>query len=119
MRTFRNIGTLALLLITMIATAKVITTSFTVKGQCGECKENIEKALDVKGISFAEWDVKTKVLTVRYNDSKITEDEIHTIISKLGYSTDKMEADKEAESKLSKCCQPPAKAKAKSCCSKS
>lgn len=115
MKTLRNILTTVLILTVVTVFAKNITQTITVKGQCGDCKERIETALDIKGISYAEWNAESKELTVRYNDKKITEDEIHKIISELGYATDKLEANKSAESKLPGCCQP--KTKSKSCCS--
>ena len=118
MKSLKYILTLTLILSTTVMFAKNITTKIKVKGQCGMCKTKIEKALDVKGISFAEWDKKTKILRVRYNDSKITEDKIHEIISNLGYATDKLAADKTAESKLDKCCRPKDKKKGDACCSK-
>ena len=103
---------IGLMLLSIAAFAKSITTKFKVEGQCGECKERIEKALDVPGISFAEWNKETKMLTVRYNDKKFQEDDIHKIVSELGYATSKMKANLEAQKKLSACCQPK-----KSCCS--
>lgn len=116
---------LTLLVMSTIAVmAKNVTTTFMVKGQCGECKENIEKALDIPGVSFAEWNEESKMLTVRYNDKKISEDEIHNLISNTGYATNKLAANMEAQSKLSACCQPPkevkscSKDKAAGCCSK-
>ncbi len=44
--------------------------------------------------------------TIKFNDQKFSENDIHKIISDLGYSTEKMHANKEAEKKLPKCCQP-------------
>lgn len=114
MKTRNIILTMTLVFSTMLVFAKSITHSFKVEGQCGDCKERIEAALDIKGITFAEWNEETKMLTVRFNDKKITEDEIHTLISNLGYATDKLEANKAAEGKLPKCCQP--KDNKKSCC---
>ena len=78
------------------------------------CKDKIETALDIPGISFAEWDVESKILTVRYNDKKVKEDNIHSIISNLGYATDKLGANQEAQNNLHACCKPKVK---KSCCS--
>lgn len=105
-----------ILILTLFATitlyAKPITTKIVVKGECEMCKEKIEKALDIPGISFAEWNQESKVLTVRYNDSKLTEDKIHSIISNIGYATDKVAANKEAQDKLDKCCKP----QKKGCC---
>ncbi len=86
--------------------AKSVVTEFTVKAQCGECKERIEEALDVQGVSFAIWDKESKMLTVRYNNKRFSEDDIHKLISDLGYETSKRKANKEAERKLPKCCQP-------------
>lgn len=86
--------------------AKSVLLEFKVEGQCGDCKERIEKALDRPGINYAQWNVETKVLTVRFNDNKFSESDIHKIISDLGYSTSKLKASKTAEQKLPKCCQP-------------
>lgn len=113
---------LAILMIAALGvTAKNITKTILVKGECGECKEKIEAALDMPGVSFAEWNEETKMLTIRFNDKKITEDDIHNTISNLGYATDRLEANKASQAKLSKCCQPKEVKKAcddkKSCCS--
>ncbi|MBI1305604.1 MAG: ATPase [Bacteroidetes bacterium] len=104
----RSLTAIAILFIMslQIAYAKKVTTEFKVYGQCGECKEKIEKALDVPGITFAEWNVETKMLKVQYNDDKYTVDQIHDIMHKLGYATDKGSAESSAEKKLPKCCQP-------------
>jgi copper chaperone CopZ len=113
---------IALLMVcTVGAYAKTITETFLVKGECGLCKEKIEKALDIPGISFAEWSTETKMLTIRYNDKKVSATDIHTTISKLGYATDKMEADKEGQAALDSCCKPIEVKKCgteKGCCSK-
>ncbi len=103
--------------------AKTITQKILVKGECEMCKDKIEKALDVPGISFAEWDVESKMLTVRYNDKKISEDQIHETISELGYATDKLAANVASQKSLDKCCQPKDAVKAcgsekAGCCSK-
>lgn len=112
MRILKRTLTLTLILASLTVLAKNITTKFKVEGQCGECKENIEQALDIPGISYAEWNVESKMLTIRYNDKKIALDEIHDIISNIGYATSEQKANLEAQKKLSACCQP----KTKSCC---
>ncbi|MFT4522843.1 MAG: mercuric ion binding protein [Bacteroidia bacterium] len=88
------------------AFAKVLTTTFKVEGQCGECKERIEAALDAEGVIFAEWDVDSKLLTVKYNNKKISLDDVHAKISAAGYSTSKVKANPTAEKLLPGCCQP-------------
>ncbi len=112
MKTLKRTLTFALILASLTVLAKNITTKFKVEGQCGECKENIEQALDIPGVSYAEWNVESKMLTIRYNDRKIALDEIHGIISNIGYATSEQRANLEAQKKLSACCQP----KTKSCC---
>lgn len=95
-----------LVAISQFAVAKSVVKEFEVKGQCGDCKDRIENALDLKGISFATWDKDSKILTVRFNDKLYSENQIHKIISDLGYATSKVEANKTAENKLPKCCRP-------------
>lgn len=98
---------LAILLVSTVAVmAKTVTQKILVKGECGKCKDKIETALDIPGVSFAEWNKETKMLTVRYNDKKVSEDQIHTIVSDLGYATSKLGANKAKQAALAKCCQP-------------
>lgn len=75
--------------------------------ECGMCKDRIEKDLNYrKGIVFAELEVATKELTVKYNKQKITLDEIRTIIAEMGYDADNVSANPTAQSELPACCQP-------------
>jgi mercuric ion binding protein len=107
---------IALIMVSTVAVfAKPITKKIKVEGECDMCKDKIEAALDIPGVSFAEWDVESKMLTVRFNDKKINEDEIHTLMSELGYATDKLAANVASQKKLDSCCQP--KVKSKGCCS--
>lgn len=75
--------------------------------ECGMCKDRIEGELNyVKGIVFAELDVSSKMLTVKYKKEKITADEIRKKVSEIGYNADDVKADTEAQSQLPACCQP-------------
>ena len=51
---------------------------------CGMCEERIENALDLKGISFASWNQETKICNVTYDMKKVSEKEIHQLLSKIG-----------------------------------
>ncbi len=74
--------------------------------QCDMCKETIEKAMAFeKGVKTSDLDVKTKVLTVKYEAAKTTPEKIKLAISKVGYDADDVKADPKAYSKLSPCCQ--------------
>jgi copper chaperone CopZ len=112
-----------LLFISTVLFAKNITSRIEVKANCKICKEKIEKTLDIPGISHADWNKETKILTVRYNDKKVSLDDIHSMISKIGYSTNKVNANTKSQAQLMKCCQPKEPIKKcgttkKGCCSK-
>ena len=75
--------------------------------QCGDCKARIEKDLNfTSGIIYAELDLETKKVTVKYNSKKISPEEIRKRISELGYKADDVKANSVAQSELPKCCQP-------------
>src|SRR4051812_39947680 len=71
-------------------------TSFKVYGNCESCKKRIEKAVKVDGVKAAVWNVDTKVMTVAFNPSKITLDQIQQNIAKVGYDTEKFSANDSA-----------------------
>jgi len=51
--------------------SKKKTERFVVYGQCGMCKERIEGKLNyTKGVQYAEWNEKDKVLEVSFNPQK-------------------------------------------------
>ena len=79
-------------------------TSFLVNGICDMCEERIEKALDIKGVSFASWNLETKMCNVTYNTKKITEKEIHQLLAKIGHDTQQCKASDDAYNKLHHCC---------------
>lgn len=81
------------------------TASFKVYGNCGMCKNRIESSLKTDGISQANWDVKSKILTVTYNPHVISLDDIHKKIAAVGHDTDKVKADDKTYKNLMGCCQ--------------
>ena len=83
-----------------------ITDIIMVYGNCAMCKRRIEGSLDyIKGIHSVDWDIDTKVLTVKYDNEKITKDEIKKKVAAAGHDTDKFIAKKEVYDKLPGCCQ--------------
>lgn len=80
--------------------------SFGVRGNCGMCKETIEKAANgVEGVVMATWDKTQKNIDVEFDESKTDAMAIHKAIAASGYDTDKVEADEEAYNSLPECCQ--------------
>lgn len=87
------------------AQKKVQTIEFHVDGLCEMCKERIEKAVDLKGVKYAEYDVDSKQMEVTFSTKKITEMEIHRAIADIGHDTEKIKASDEAYNSLHHCCK--------------
>ncbi|MBA4260270.1 MAG: hypothetical protein C0446_13985 [Chitinophaga sp.] len=81
------------------------TSTFKVWGNCEMCKETIESSLKVDGIIKADWNVDSKIMTVTYDNSKITLDQIQKNIASVGYDNEKYKGDDKAYGELAGCCQ--------------
>jgi periplasmic mercuric ion binding protein len=86
-------------------TMSVTSTTFTVNGNCGMCKENIEKAAKKAGATTASWSEATHVLAVKYNSKKTTTKKIQDAIAKAGYDNVGSIAPQSAYDKLHGCCK--------------
>ena len=53
------------------------TETFKVWGNCGMCEKTIEKSLKIKGISSAEWNKDSKMISIVFNPKIITLPTIH------------------------------------------
>lgn len=81
------------------------TETFKVSGNCEMCKATIEKAAKVDGVTKADWNKSTKVITLTYNTSKVKVDDIHKKIAAVGYDTEKVKGNDAAYAKLPGCCK--------------
>ncbi|HVG15732.1 MAG TPA: TonB-dependent receptor [Chitinophagaceae bacterium] len=79
--------------------------SFKVFGVCEMCKDRIEGALKVRGISSAEWNVDSKLLSLRYDPSKTTIEKIHNKIASVGHDTHLKKAKDAVYNALPACCK--------------
>jgi periplasmic mercuric ion binding protein len=85
---------------------KSMTLVIQTSAECDECKTRLEGKLNfTKGIKFAELDVPSKKLTVKFSPKTISLDEIKKIVSDLGYQADEVKANPEAYEKLPSCCK--------------
>lgn len=82
----------------------VVTETYMVSGNCGECKSRIEKAAYVKGVKRADWNKETKKLTVTYKTDKTSGEEILKSVAEAGYDSEKATASEESYAKLPTCC---------------
>ena len=86
---------------------KVETRVIQTSAQCNKCKERIEGKLNyTKGIKFAELNMESKKVTVRYYIKKISLQKIKETIATIGYDADEVKAKQQDVLKLPKCCQP-------------
>ncbi|UCG26979.1 MAG: efflux RND transporter periplasmic adaptor subunit [Bacteroidales bacterium] len=78
---------------------------FTVSGNCGMCKDRIEKAsLSLDGVKSAEWDEVTKIIHISYDKELVKLRDIHKAIAKAGHDTEKEKAPDEVYNALPECC---------------
>lgn len=84
---------------------KVETVTFTVKGNCEQCKNRIENAADIKGVKLAQWDEKTQQLTVTYRADKVTPEKIKEAVLKSGHDVEDRKAPDNTYNKLPDCCK--------------
>lgn len=80
------------------------TETFKVYGNCGMCKNRIEKAAKTEAVTSAVWNVDTKIMTVTYDAAKITNEQIQKKIIAVGHDTEKFKADDKVYEKLPGCC---------------
>ena len=81
------------------------TETFKVSGNCESCKARIEKAAKVDGVTKADWDQKTKMLTLVYDPSKVRSIDIQKKIADAGHDTPKFRAEAKNYNALPSCCK--------------
>jgi hypothetical protein len=81
------------------------TESLKVYGNCGMCKEKIEKAGTQKNISKTVWSEETAMATVTYDAKKTNSDAILKKIALVGYDSDNFLAPDAVYKKLHGCCK--------------
>lgn len=86
--------------------ATTVEKQFYVRGECEQCKERIEKAAkDVNGVSSADWNVDTEVITVKFDSTKTDQIDIEEAIAAAGHGTQHVQMNQEAYEKLPECCK--------------
>jgi len=80
------------------------TESFKVWGKCDMCKTRIEKTVKAEGVVNADWDLKTRMLTVTYDPSKTNKEALSKKLAAVGHDTEKYRAPDDVYAKLPGCC---------------
>ena len=81
------------------------TETLKVSGNCDLCKARIEKAAKLKGVSNAEWDAKSNILSVTFDPAKTNMDQISKKIAAVGHDNSKIKANDKAYNALPGCCK--------------
>jgi len=81
------------------------TETFKVSGNCESCKARIEKAAKVEGVTKADWNTKTKKLTLSYDPSKVRSVDIQKRIADAGHDTPLFRAESKTYNALPTCCK--------------
>ncbi len=78
---------------------------FTVLGNCGMCKDRIERAaLSVRGVRSANWDQEKQMLTLAFRSDRTDQETIERAIAKAGHDTENFITDEETHANLHHCC---------------
>lgn len=82
---------------------KVVT--FKVWGNCDMCKKTIETSCTINGVKEKDWNVDSKLMTVKFDTTITNIDMLQQLIAKAGYDNDGYFGDDYAYAKLKPCCQ--------------
>jgi hypothetical protein len=108
MKTFKLVSILSFLLFVIFSFAQtggVKSETVKVWGNCGMCKSHIEKAAKEAGASYASWNKDTKILSVKYNAGKTSNQQIQEKVAAAGYDTRDLTGDEKAYNNLDDCCK--------------
>ncbi|MFO7874749.1 MAG: heavy-metal-associated domain-containing protein [Bacteroidales bacterium] len=95
---------LAAMMLPVLGFAQEKTVEFKVNGSCGMCKDRIEEAAMLDGVTEAEWSMSDQLLTITYNPDMQDLDAIHQNIADAGHDTEKAKADDGTYENLPACC---------------
>ncbi len=101
---YKNLIYIFLLLIFTGLSAQEKTETLKVKGNCGMCKERIEAAVKEMPSATGIWDAETQAVTVKFDASKTSLDEIAKNIAKVGHDNELYTAEKSVYENLPGCC---------------
>jgi periplasmic mercuric ion binding protein len=101
---------LTIALFAMIGTSwaqKTQTVVIHTSAECGQCEERLETGLNyTKGVIFAELDLETQNVTIKYSTKKTDVAKLKAAINEMGYDADDQKTTAAALEKLPECCRP-------------
>lgn len=85
--------------------ASTKTETLKVSGKCDMCKARIEKAAKFDGVSKANWDKNSKILSVTFDPAKTNLEMIAKKVAAVGHDNNLVKADDKAYNALDSCCK--------------
>ena len=99
-----SFGVTSLAQTTTKSTTQQKTETFKVWGKCDMCKTRIEKTVKAEGVTNADWDTKTQMLTVTFDPAKTNINALGKKLASVGHDTEKYKAPDDVYAKLPGCC---------------
>lgn len=84
---------------------KTKSDSLKVLGNCEMCRDRIEKAAKSAGAQTATWDMKTRMLAVKYDPAKTNPNAVARKVASVGHDTEKYKAEEKVYNGLPGCCK--------------
>ncbi|MCR9263402.1 MAG: heavy-metal-associated domain-containing protein [Flavobacteriaceae bacterium] len=82
------------------------SVTFEIKGNCGMCKNRIEKAaIKIKGVKFTSWNADTKEFHAIIDERKCSISDIKKRIAEVGHDSEGFTAPDEVYDNLPECCK--------------
>lgn len=81
------------------------TETVHIYGNCGMCKNTIEKAGNKRKVAKVEWNKETKMATISYDSLQTNKDEILKRIALVGYDNERFVSPDDIYNNLPNCCQ--------------
>jgi len=88
-----------------VALQNAKTSSFIVLGSCEMCEKRIESVYDKAGISKADWEDDTQLVTITYDAKLFSEDQLQKMAAIVGHDTKIYKADDKVYNALPGCCK--------------
>ncbi|PWK17181.1 copper chaperone CopZ [Arcicella aurantiaca] len=88
------------------ANGKTQTVKIKTSAVCGMCQDKIENAFKtIKGVEKVALDLESNILTIDFDNKKVSVSELKSTLTKLGYDANELKATKEGFEKLPHCCK--------------
>ena len=105
MKTLLTMALVAVMGISAQAQNKNAKHELHVKGNCGMCKDRIEKAAyGVAGVKTADWNAESHTLRIILNEKKNNVEAVENAIVAVGHDTNGKKADEKVYQSLHACC---------------